>query len=928
MALVLGANGTLTTPLLLPKIFTAILDAAHTTGLGTLTGDAWEYEVHFEVSHDGVVVTQINSPVWPMNPGYTNGKEFEFTEADHGIPNYTFTIVLANISNSSPAGWTATLAVSVPPVYPSTLKSAGAVKLTASNKNWTFGTNGTLTFPDNTAQTTAWTGTFPAPANGDSTSGVANLVFYDGVWKNTSKIGVNPISGTLTVAGTDGRGGIILPNQATISAVDIGYRFISTSNGPGGVTVQQNSLTVGIANTTLANAISADPGSFTIDFNGGLNDVVIAGISGPQGGTNVYTITGTWPANTTGFPITITSNDYVAGGITKLNSDLGATITTTGGSWKFDTNGNLTLPYPGNLGSKIKGGPDGGINSIDLSWELTLASGKTIKINPGGSGVVSPTLFSFNSDVTGGSIGLPAGSSINDKLSGVLITGAGETRVNRFYKKLNNNLYETVDTDTGVTYRLINQAGTWSLDVVGDSNPRYTSTDLVTWTGGTSPAPTGELTTRATTLTVGTNTWRFGTDGTLTLPGNITTTVDNNVTVNTSANVTTNNSYTNTVDFSTDIDLGGGQGVLPGWYQRTASQIEFSLFGPGPFYSYLTSLALGRTVIVTYATAGGNQTLTGTITQQFIGITQADPANPTWGRVSGRIDAILPADQTGIVSINFPVYSTSSKTWTFGTDGSTILPENTLKGYCFTATNTVFNYIPTRAAFMYTDSPLLAKISTIGGLWYIKGPGLIGWKQITGVLDNGGVALLVDIGPMSDGSVFHSKGYLPNSPDLVYTISQFLDLDLKVADKTWNFSENGSLTFPDATVQTTAYLAPTTGNNVISSVEPLTISRNGMTIRVTSAGMIQMSFNSVINITGRSSINNADSVVISSPNGATTAGTWYNIGAVLGINDHLTATIVDNSFHRIYRLTVIIREKDATPGLELVVAYAIIEQLQ
>jgi hypothetical protein len=101
-----------------------------------------------------------------------------------------------------------------------------------------------------------------------------------------------------------------------------------------------------------------------------------------------------------------------------------------------------------------------------------------------------------------------------------------------------------------------------------------------------------------------------------------------------------------------------------------------------------------------------------------------------------------------------------------------------------------------------------------------------------------------------------------------------------------------------------------------------------MTIRVTSTGMIQMSFNSVIYITGRSSINNADSAVISSPNGVTTSGTWYNIGAVLAAGDHLTATIVDASFHRIYRLTAIIREKGTTPGSEFATAYAIIEQIQ
>jgi hypothetical protein len=142
----------------------------------------------------------------------------------------------------------------------------------------------------------------------------------------------------------------------------------------------------------------------------------------------------------------------------------------------------------------------------------------------------------------------------------------------------------------------------------------------------------------------------------------------------------------------------------------------------------------------------------------------------------------------------------------------------------------------------------------------------------------------------------------------------------------WTFGTDGSLTFPNATVQNTAYIAPTTGNSAIDSINQSTISRNGMTIRVTSAGMIQMSFNSVIGITGRSSINNADSVVIASPNGATVISTWYNIGAVLAVGDHLTATIVDASFHRIYRLTVTMRDK--TTGPDSATAYAIIEQIQ
>jgi hypothetical protein len=162
------------------------------------------------------------------------------------------------------------------------------------------------------------------------------------------------------------------------------------------------------------------------------------------------------------------------------------------------------------------------------------------------------------------------------------------------------------------------------------------------------------------------------------LAKSITQVIDSNATVNTSATITTNNSYTNTVDFSTDVDPGVGY-TLDGWYQRNSEQIEFALFGPAAFQTYLIGLALGRTVIVTYSTGSGNQTLTRTLTQAFAATGQSDPANPTWGRVSGRIDATLPADQTGIVSINFPVYSTSNNTWTFGANGDLTLPRGYFK---------------------------------------------------------------------------------------------------------------------------------------------------------------------------------------------------------------------------------------------------------
>lgn len=177
-----------------------------------------------------------------------------------------------------------------------------------------------------------------------------------------------------------------------------------------------------------------------------------------------------------------------------------------------------------------------------------------------------------------------------------------------------------------------------------------------------------------------THQWTFGTDGTTSFPNNsIKNSLDSNTAITTQGTLTANNSYTNVTDFSTDVDLGEGIGVIAGWYQRNLTQIEFSLFGDSTFQSYLTGLALGRTVIVTYNTSGGTTTLTRTLTQAFSGTGQTDPNNPTWSRVSGRIDATLPVDQLGIVSINFPVYSTSTNDWTFGADGNLTLPGGIVK---------------------------------------------------------------------------------------------------------------------------------------------------------------------------------------------------------------------------------------------------------
>ena len=178
---------------------------------------------------------------------------------------------------------------------------------------------------------------------------------------------------------TFGSDGVILPNLASIVTVDIGFSATFPTNGAGQNSSSENSLTVGIANPAWADAILANPSGHYIQFNWEDYTVnhTITGITGPAPGTNVYTLTGTWPADGGAFPIVISSNNYVAG-ITKIVSDNGTQIATTGGTWTFAADGSLTLP--GDLhGAEIFDPSPNGPISAGHQLNITPASNATDK---------------------------------------------------------------------------------------------------------------------------------------------------------------------------------------------------------------------------------------------------------------------------------------------------------------------------------------------------------------------------------------------------------------------------------------------------------------------------------------------------------------------------------------------------------------------
>jgi hypothetical protein len=147
LAVTLNNSGTINTPLLIPKNFTAILDTAHMVSPHSLTSeDYWQFEIEFQVDPNGVVETMTDNLPHIYNPGYITGDIFRYTEADHGIPGFVFDITLNDVEFTV-VHWTTNPSFSIPPTLPSTIFSAGALKLTSNTKHWTFGTTGILTLP-------------------------------------------------------------------------------------------------------------------------------------------------------------------------------------------------------------------------------------------------------------------------------------------------------------------------------------------------------------------------------------------------------------------------------------------------------------------------------------------------------------------------------------------------------------------------------------------------------------------------------------------------------------------------------------------------------------------------------------------------------------------------------------------------------------
>lgn len=334
----LNNKGTLTVPHLLPKTFTATVDDAHYAGTLTLTDDAWHFDVTFSANNNGTVTTYIdNQTPWASNPGYTNNMEFTFTEADHGIPDFTFTLTLVDIQNPGPMTYTTNLTASQPPAYPTTISNGETIKFVADAANYIMGADGT---------------------------------FRSGYFSGTTQ--------QTFLANSDGVG-IRIDSFNTPTTVDIGdngydnlriiYGVQSVNGNPGDVELQSTPIGGG----------ESVPSSIIISPQGGQSGSFIFGSTGTITKADRLTV------NSGGVESGFTAAVIADGDLGKvlLRTDNGTTTRT----WEFDKDGNLKLPSGGDIkdaaGNSVLGG--GGTS------DRITANGISIYVNGNGTLVLPAT---------------------------------------------------------------------------------------------------------------------------------------------------------------------------------------------------------------------------------------------------------------------------------------------------------------------------------------------------------------------------------------------------------------------------------------------------------------------------------------------------------------------------------------------------------
>ena len=457
---------------------------------------------------------------------------------------------MSDITYPGPAGWTANVLASQSPDYPSTVKSLGAFKLSANDKNWIFAPSGNLVFPDGSTQKQATNiiQSDTQPTGSTSTLWYDTVVGRSYVYFDNSWVDANPTAFTGTATSlanggpsitVDSYGSVTAPGNVTALGFITTGSIVIPNNGQAGSIQSQNGQGNIYFNTDNS-LVFIITGTYQTSFNAD-GTVTFPGYVFPEG------------TPTTGQVLTAGNNPLYLEWDTP-SSGFATTSTLVNGSYTvtLGTDGNLTAPGDVSAYSLIlnNGEYQNSINLVGADTfvfgghtrlvsndiHTSLSPGSTtayIQLSVLNEGNAETNDWLFNKD---GTLTLPGGNSVSDSMSGgialaipkppitITISGADFSAVNLTYIRDPNQTTPTWGAsfyDISSDPHIVFDTGVWGIVVPGFNQALYVNTGsinspLTQW--NTNPplgtiAPTGVYTYASA--------WTFGADLTLTVPGDI-----------------------------------------------------------------------------------------------------------------------------------------------------------------------------------------------------------------------------------------------------------------------------------------------------------------------------------------------------------------------------------------------------------------------
>jgi hypothetical protein len=426
----------------------------------------------------------------------------------------------------------------------------------------------------------------------------------------------------------------------------------------------------------------------------------------------------------------------------------------------------------------------------------------------------------------------------------------------------------------------------------------------------------------------GENAWQFGPDGVLTLSTASTilgNSSDPNVYIETASTSTAINTWTFAADGSTTLPIGVSID------ESNGSQFPRIIADPGKAFSLQGQGSTGSAAIAwldyestssQYAAVGVSGTGTDNLAKVVLTAGSSTPTLKVWrfdetgsltfpdstvqttaypGSTSTLVNGTYTVALSTTGQLNLPgaantesnnarIQSTNSidilsnlSLWTFGTDGTTTLAS----GVEISNTGT-FNFLSwnTGTALIIADVPY-----TAGSYIYIPSSS-----------DTNGSLGIVNTN--TAGSIMLTQGSGNNTTNQLYVNNSGTTINniLGGISKTWTFGTNGSLTFPDATVQTTAYVPATASASTYTGwfeAAGTVVQLDTLLARINSTGTMQISSTIVESIGNGAAfawngVRNKGATMSSFGQGGTNwvnPGDWLNISNTPLDNDFEVATV-------------------------------------